>query len=49
MPFAEHTNAVPDIVRAYPDLAVFILFGLSLGASLAVASQSYRSARSSSA
>jgi membrane protein DedA with SNARE-associated domain len=38
MPFAEYTNAVLDFVRAHPNLAVFIVFALSFGESLAFVS-----------
>jgi len=38
MPFAEYTNIVLDFVRAHPNWAAFIVFGLAFGESLAFVS-----------
>ncbi len=38
MPFAEYTNMVLDFVRAHPNWAAFIVFGLAFGESLAFVS-----------
>ncbi|HJZ44107.1 MAG TPA: DedA family protein [Hyphomicrobiaceae bacterium] len=38
MPFAEYTNIVLEFVRAHPNWAAFIVFGLAFGESLAFVS-----------